>query len=197
MHSCEITLSVYLKWKNYIDVCTGHWCANIFRSHVKPSCSLVKKHCWRSSLADPNTPRWPRPQVGPSHQPRSLTQAGGAHSGKQSKPFLLSAVAGCCQSCSEGLRGFGKVTSNDFGWTCAVSPTAKPWVLCLLPPWASSGDQHSSYDTTCLEAIIIFFFSTELWQREVGWGWSTDCIFCIRMTLEGAKSCKVSWVTRC
>lgn len=68
MHSCEITCICLFKMKNHTSVCTDHCCANFFHFHVKPLYSFMKKHHWRSILADPNTPRWPIPQVGPAKE---------------------------------------------------------------------------------------------------------------------------------
>ena len=183
--------------KNHINVCTDHCCANFFHSHVK---TFVFFHEKTSLNVNLGWPKYPKVANTPG---RTLTPAKELDTGRRHSSRKAEANCFCCllllvvaTAALKGSEVSVEVISSDFGWTCAVSPTAKPWLVCLLPPWASSGERRSSSKRYNL--VISnhnFFFLTQLWQRKVGWGWNMGCIFCIQMTLEVAGSCKVSWVT--
>lgn len=149
-------LSVYLTWKTHNNVCTDHCCANFFLSHVKLLCSLMRKRHWRTILADPDSPRWLMPQAGHSHQLRFWHEQVACSGRAQANRFcwlLLLVVA------TAAPRGFSYVISDDLGWTCADSPAAKTRFLCLLSPWASSGERHSSPNKPHLATSRLFWIN--------------------------------------
>lgn len=136
MHSCESTSLSLFTMSTHRNVCTDHCCENSFLSHVQLWCSLMRQHPWRAILADPDTPRWPIPQAGPSHQLRISTRAGGVHWEGRDKPVLLAAPAGCCHSCSERFQLCNLLW---FGVNLCSFSKCQDMVALSLSPWASSG----------------------------------------------------------
>lgn len=145
MHNCESTSLCLFNMKTHINVCTDHCCANFFLSHVKLSCSLMRKHHWEALLADPETPGWVMPQAGHSHQLRILTWAGACRERQ-------TGFSGCCCSLwPQLLWGFQLCNFQWFGVNlCRFSscqdtiplspfPMSQQWGEAQLPKQTPAG----------------------------------------------------------